>query len=449
MRILKRIIVISLGVLLLLGIGAYVWLHPGRGPREEIDPNANGWAEEVDGAMVLHLKGTPYEMGYQRGYLAKEKVRLTMDLFDGLLKQAEQEVGLPRFASNLILDITYALCAPYIPESYKREMEGLADGSGCDLRIFRRGHVLSVITERGCSAFAVWGKATTDGALYHGRNFDWITSAGLEDTALLCLYEPEGLKAFASVGYAGLIGVYSGMNMEGISISQIGAVTKDKSLRGLPLELILRRILEECGNIDEVRALMNQVKHTVGFNYVVADGDAKTARAFETTAHHVAEFGPNDPKETVEYAKPMEDAVYRSDEAMDPVVRSLQDCANAPQLPYGSNSYDHRYMGIVNGITENYGNIDQAIALEILKATAMKNANLHGVLANSTTRELWVAHAKNGQNASLHPYIHFDLKRLFLKPEERPALEAEPAEEVEPPVEVEAAAEPETPETTP
>ncbi len=145
----------------------------------------------------------------------------------------------------------------------------------------------------------------------------------------------------------------------------------------------------------------------------------------------------------------MEDAVYRSDEAMDPVVRSLQDCANAPQLPYGSNSYDHRYMGIVNGITENYGNIDQAIALEILKATAMKNANLHGVLANSTTRELWVAHAKNGQNASLQPYIHFDLKRLFLKPEERPALEAEPAEEVEPPVEVEAAAEPETPETTP
>lgn len=428
MRLVKRIFVVLLGVVLLAGIGGYLWLNPGRGPREQVDPNVNGWVEEVDGALVLHLKGTPYEMGYQRGWFAKEKVQLTVDLFDGLLKQAEQEVGLPRVASNLILDITYQLCAPYIPERYKREMEGLADASGCDLKIIRRGHVISVITERGCSAFAVWGRATADGSLFHGRNFDWITSAGLEDTAVLALYEPEGLKPFASVGYAGVIGVYSGMNMEGISISQIGAITEDKSLRGLPLEFVLRRLLEECGDIDGARDIMNSVKHTVGFNYVVADGDARTARAFETTAHHVAEFGPNDPKETVEYAVRIEDAVFRSDEAMDPVVRSLQKCANAPGLPYGSNSYDHRYMGIVKGVQEHYGKIDQPTALEILKATAMDDANLHGVLANSTTRELWVAHAARGQNASLQPYVHFDLKRLFLRPEDRPPLETQAAE---------------------
>lgn len=427
MRLVKRIFVVLLGLALLAGIGGYMWLNPGRGPREQVDPNVNGWVEEVDGALVLHLKGTPYEMGYQRGWFAKEKVQLTVDLFDGLLKQAEQEVGLPRFAANLILDITYQLCAPYIPERYKREMEGLADASGCDLKIIRRGHVISVITERGCSAFAVWGRATADGSLFHGRNFDWITSAGLEDTAVLALYEPEGLKPFASVGYAGVIGVYSGMNMEGISISQIGAITEDKSLRGLPLEFVLRRLLEECGEIDDARNIMNSVKHTVGFNYVVADGDARTARAFETTAHHVAEFGPNDPKETVEYAVRIEDAVFRSDEAMDPVVRGLQKCANAPGLPYGSNSYDHRYMGIVKGVQEHYGKIDQPTALEILKATAMDDANLHGVLANSTTRELWVAHAAKGQNASLQPYVHFDLKRLFLRPEDRPPLETQAA----------------------
>lgn len=428
MRLFKRFLIIFLGFLVLVGLGGYMWLNPGRGPRVQVDPEANGWVETVDGALVLHLKGTPYEMGYQRGYFAKEKVQLMMDLFNGLLKQAEDEVRLPRFASNLILDITYQLCAPYIPERYKREMEGLADGSGCDLKIIRRGHVLSVLTERGCSAFAVWGHATADGTLFHGRNFDWITSAGLEDSAVLALYEPEGLKPFAAVGYAGVIGVYSGMNMDGISISQIGAITEDKSLRGLPLEFVLRRLLEECGDMDDVRHIMNSVKHTVGFNYVVADGDARTARAFETTAHHVAEFGPNDPKETVEYAVPIEDAVFRSDEAMDPVVRSLQKCANAPGLPYGSNSYDHRYMGIVKGIKEHYGKIDQPTALEILKSTAMENANLHSVLANSTTRELWVANASKGQNASLQPYIHFDLKRLFLRPEHRPPVETPAAE---------------------
>jgi len=169
------------------------------------------------------------------------------------------------------------------------------------------------------------------------------------------------------------------------------------------------------------------------------------ARAFETTAHHIAEFGPNDPKETAEYAVRIEDAVFRSDEAMDPVVRGLQECANAPGLPYGSNSYDHRYMGIASRVKEQYGAIDQTAALDILKATAMENANLHAVLANSTTRELWIAHAANGQNASLQPFVHFDLKRLFLRPEDRPPAEAETGTEET----VEAAAEGEAPSEPP
>ncbi|NLN94140.1 MAG: hypothetical protein GX130_12655 [Candidatus Hydrogenedens sp.] len=420
----KTILRISIGVIgfiIIAAAGLVLWLNPGRGPVEQVDPHAKGWSEEVEGTLVLHLAGTPYEMGYQRGYFAKDRVLLTLDLFENLLKLAQDEMGLPRFATHFLLDLTYQLCSPFIPDRYKREMEGLADASGCDLKMLRRGHIISVLTERGCSAFAVWGKATEEGKLFHGRNFDWILSAGLEDTAVLALYEPEGFNRFASAGYAGIIGVLSGMNMEGISISQIGAVTKDSSLRGLPLEFVLRRLLEETCNLEEASELMNSVKHTVGFNYVVADGDAGDARAYETTAHHMAVFGPGDPKETVEYAIPIEDAVFRSDEAMDPLIRSLQDCANAPGQPYGSNSYDHRYMGIATRIQERYGDIDADYALEILKATAMDDANLHGVLTNSTDREMWVAHADKGRNASLQQYVHYDLKQLFLRPEERAA----------------------------
>ncbi len=423
---LTRIFAILLGVILVVGCGFYLWLNPGRGPRESVDPHAKGYVEQIDSTTVLHLKGSPYEMGYQRGVLVKDKVLLTLARFDGLLEAAKREMGLPKFAANLILDITWALCSPHIPDRFKRELEGLADGSGVDLKVLRRGHVVSVITERGCSCFAVWGKATADGKLYHGRNFDWITSAGLEDTAILALYEPEGgLHPFASAGYAGLIGVLSGMNMEGIAIGQIGAINRDKRLSGLPLEFVMRRVLEECSDLEQVDHLMHHVQHTVGFNYVVADGDARDARVYETTARHLAVFGPNDPKETVEYAIRIEDCVLRSDEAMDPTIRSLQDCANAPGLPYGSNSYDHRYKGIATRVQENYGRIDQKIALDILKATAMEGLNLHGVLSNVTDREMWVAHAKNGQDAAKQAYVHYDLKELFKRPEERGAISAE------------------------
>jgi hypothetical protein len=131
-------------------------------------------------------------------------------------------------------------------------------------------------------------------------------------------------------------------------------------------------------------------------------------------------FLDNDPKETAEYAIPVDDAVFRADEAMDPTVRSFQRCSKGyPNLPYGSESYDHRYKGMATMIKANYGKIDQKTALEILKAAAMRNTNLHSVLCNVTDKEMWVAHAKGLEDAWKQPYVHYDLKKLFLRPEQR------------------------------
>jgi len=42
-------------------VGLRLYLHPGRGPKEAVDPHANGYVETIDGALVLHVKGAPYE----------------------------------------------------------------------------------------------------------------------------------------------------------------------------------------------------------------------------------------------------------------------------------------------------------------------------------------------------------------------------------------------------
>lgn len=399
-------------VIVVLCAGFYFWLYPTRGPQEFVDmPKA--YLEEVEGTKVLHLKGTPYEMGFQRGVLLKDTIRRSLEQFDELLELAKKEVGLPKFAAKLILDVAWRLCSPHIPIRYARELEGIADGASVNLQNLRRVHVVSVITERGCSSFAVWGKATADGKMYHGRNFDWIMEAGIQDTAVTFCYEPQGLNSFISVGYACTIGVLSGMNNRKVSIAQIGATNKDRRIDGIPLEFLLRQILEEASTLDQVTEIIKKARHTVGYNYVIADGDENRALVYETCANHVAIFTDNDPRETVEYAIPIENAVMRADEAMDPTIRSLQTCANAPNLPYGSNSYDHRYKGMATRIKENYGKIDQKIALEILKAVAMVNVNLHSVLYCPTTLELWVAHAKGTEDAAKQPYIYYNMSELF------------------------------------
>ena len=42
---------------------------------ETIARCGDGWLERIDGYPVLHVKGTPFEMGYQHGALLKESVR--------------------------------------------------------------------------------------------------------------------------------------------------------------------------------------------------------------------------------------------------------------------------------------------------------------------------------------------------------------------------------------
>ncbi len=401
-------------------LGGYFYLNPGRGPRLEVEPRKDAYIEQVNGTTVLHLKGSGYEMGYQHGALAKNQVRAALGRFDQLLERAREDVGMPRFATEMMLDLVYRWCSPDIPERYKREMEGIADGAGVSLKEIRRLHVVSVVTERACSVFAVFGPATEDGKTYLGRNFDWIMDAGMQNESALILYEPEGHKAFASAGYLGLVGVLSGMNLEKIAIGQIGAISKDSDWSGIPMMLLLRRVLEESGSLEEAVNIVKNADRTVGYNYVFADGKTGEGVALETSANHCAVFRDNDPAETIEYALPIEGAVFRADEAMDQTVRSFQTCAKGyPNMPYGSNSYDHRYKGMATRITAHHGKITRESALQITRDVAMRDVNLHSVLCECTDLRLWVAHAKGTEDAWKQEYIEYDLAELFKKPEDR------------------------------
>jgi len=424
LRVIRRVLLGIIAAVLVILVAVLAYLREGRGPVEFIDVPQDCFVEKIDGTRVVHLSGTPYELGYAHGKLLRKDIREITAGLDKALDELRKEKGIPRGVVRLALDFVYKRTSPYIPDRYKREMEGLADAAGVSLRMIRWAHVVSEITERGCSSFAVFGPATVDGKLYHGRNFDWAMELGLQDRSALFIYHPDGQIAFASVGYIGSIGCLSGINIDRVSISQIGAVTDDKRLSGIPLMFLLRRILEECRNLEDATALIQGVRRTVGYNYVIADGKVPNARAFETTANYCAVFTDDDPKEDqAPYAVRIKGAVFRADEAIDQTVRKYQRCANGyPNMPYGSNSHEHRYKGMAARITENYRKIDANIALEILRAVAMRNVNLHSVLCSSTDLEMWVAHARGTEDAWKQPYVHYDLKELFNKtPPAQPA----------------------------
>jgi len=420
-KFLKRGAVAFLVLFLVLGVGAAFYVRPGRGPREEVDVSP-GSVATVDGIRVVRLKGSPYAMGYQHGKLLAEEVARAVADFDRLLDQAAgqlklsvggAQVAIPRAGLEIILDVLYRRCSAHFPERYARELEGIADGAGVPLLALRRMQVVSELTERACTEFAVWGAATVNGKHYHGHNFDWAIDAGLQQNAALFVYQPEGLVPFVAAGYAGMIGHFSGMNAEKITVSMVGAINSDGRSSGIPLALLIRSVLEEAKDLDEAEHIIKTAHRTLGYNYVVSDGKAQAARAFETSATKCAVFADNDPKETAEYAIRIEDAVFRADEAMDQEVRKTQRCSNGyPELPYGSGSYK-RYTGMADRIKKHYGKIDDRVAIEIVKGVAMKNANLHGFVSNATDNIVYFAHARGKEEACKQEFVKFDVGELL------------------------------------
>jgi len=90
---------------------------------QEVDLS-QAWVKEKQGIKILHLAGTPYEMGVQQGTLLREQVREMMEsIWLGPIKQLIGN-NMP-LARQLVARIA-AMCPQYIIE----EMRGIAKGAG-------------------------------------------------------------------------------------------------------------------------------------------------------------------------------------------------------------------------------------------------------------------------------------------------------------------------------
>ena len=372
--------------------------------------------EHQDGLPIVYLEGSAYELGHQHGTLLKEQVRQSIAQVLGYFRRYLRIPLLGPALVNWWLDRPWSQALPFLPPDYLEELRGLSDGSGVPLRDVWRLHAIPDRTY-ACSNLAVWGKATTDGRLIHTRNLDWNIQAGIQRYAAIFVVRPRGKQAFVNVGWAGFIGVLTGINDQRLSIGQIGAETTDVSARGLPMVFLMRQVLEEADGVDAAIQLIRQAPRTVGINYLLANAKAGRAVALETTRQMITVFEANDPKERgVAYARPLVDAVFRADTAMDPQIRDRQIASGGDphkpgfEPPSGS-AYETRYLGQGAGVLAHYGHITSEIAKQIAQAVA-PSSNVQSVVF--AWPMMWVANADGTRRAAQTPYHQIDLERLLL-----------------------------------
>jgi isopenicillin-N N-acyltransferase like protein len=347
-----------------------------------------GFLDEVDGYRVLHVKGEPYEMGYQQGALLRDDIRENIRfLFEVKAKDVSFEVkGVKLFDPRRVIQGIVAQQRKYIPERFFEEMRGIADGAGVE---FQDVVIANFIPELfHCSGFAISGSATKDGTLYHGRILDYGCDWRLQEHAVLTVAEPRGKLPFVNVTYAGFVGSVTGMNAERISIGEMGGGGTGH-WDGVPMAFLVRMVLEEADTLNGAIEIFRKNPRTCEYYFVIADGNTGKAVAMEASWNifGVVAMGESHPK--LPYA------------LKDAVVLSAGD----------------RYQALVRRVEQGLGTFDAESARHLMDRPVAMKSNLHSVLFETTTTRFWVANAsKDGKPAAEQPYHAFKL-RDFLKRE--------------------------------
>ena len=257
---------------------------------------------------VVHVYGTPYEMGYAQGQLVTrqltEFVHGTFDYITGAAADSlpDKYPQIPDFMKKVILekginaalDLTATLTKPFTPDAFFQELQGIADACpDVKYEMLLRLQMFPEVTKASCSFFGAYGDAAQDGKTIHMRSLDYDTDGPFKDHPQLTIYHPSEGNTFANMGWPGSIGTLTGMNALQMSINEIGVSYPDDSfgqgtpdtppekLAGTPWMLVVRNILQHTTSLTEAVSSVEQAERTCNLILGVGDGKAQMVNGIE------------------------------------------------------------------------------------------------------------------------------------------------------------------------
>lgn len=150
------------------------------------------------------------------------------------------------------------------------------------------GHSMQDYMLVGCSAFAAWGSESVDSSLIIGRNFDFYVGDDFARHKIIAFYFPSQGYRFASITWPGMIGVLSGMNEKGLTVS-INAAKADLPLSAaMPISLLSREILQYASNIEEAYSIASKHKTFVAESILIGSAQDGRAAIIEKSPKQIA-----------------------------------------------------------------------------------------------------------------------------------------------------------------
>ncbi len=252
------------------------------------------WLDEREEVPVLYLTGTPFEMGYANGLLTQDRMHRLEDAAIGMVRQFVPSDWKFFLVKNYVIYRNRNL-QKFASASHQMEILGMVHGCPdahpeiapyfARVLNYHAAHDISymlidnplvtVASSGGCTAFGALGRATADSHLLTGRNFDWEADPIFDRDRVIVLCEPNEGIPFVSLSWAGMVGVVSGMNRAGISVTVNGAPSDLPDDIGTPAALVARDILQHAHNLTEAITMLRDARVFVSTIWLIgsrADG---------------------------------------------------------------------------------------------------------------------------------------------------------------------------------
>lgn len=265
--------------------------------------NQNYLTKNKQQLWELYIHGNPLQLGYNNGALTQDLMQKQEEIF---FSKVEGFVP-SKFKQNLLRGfLKWYNRKMYlnVREDYQAELYGLSLYSSDRYNFiapkFLRslylhgahdiGHAMQDLAVVGCSSLAVWNENTEDGDLLIGRNFDFYVGDDFAKNKLVEFVDPEEGIPYLSVSWPGMIGVVSGMNKEGITVTINAGKSKIPLTAKTPISFVTREILQYAKNIDEAIVIAKKRKVFVSESILVGSAHDKTAVIIEVSPDNLGVY---------------------------------------------------------------------------------------------------------------------------------------------------------------
>jgi isopenicillin-N N-acyltransferase like protein len=368
----------------------------------------------------MYIEGNAFDRGVIAGKLSEKLVKEQEEIFVSQINKIIPSELYQKILLNGIAWFNRDL-PEHVPTEYLEEIYGISlsashrfDEYGpAYLRLLNYhaahdiGHAMQNYKLIGCSSFAAWNEYSADSSLIVGRNFDFYFGDDFARNKIVEFVAPDSGYKFAFVTWGGMIGVVSGMNEKGLTVTINAGTLGMANHSATPVTLIARKILQYAGNIDEAIELASKENLFVSESFLVSSAHDKKAIIIEK--------------------RPGGEDIVWPDSAALICTNHYQGTKFATTIPNlrnkSENATGYRFLRIQQLLNQGKP-LDPLVAASILRnKKGLDNTDIgygnekavnqllahHSVIFEPEKRIMWVSTSPN----VLGPYLAYDLNKIF------------------------------------